>query len=292
MKNHMISLSAVAALLLWGCGGAQPEVQLPAEPDPPPTPSAPGADSGRDAKTTGDNAAPAVDGRDGGNRGWTGVRELFVSSAVTAWTKKPIVPAASFPTGTNRIYATFLVRTKSASPYVNVFWLEDGQELASRVLECGGDVRCVDAYEKGAQIPDGDYEIEVQVGGEVMAERSFHVGGSPMSPMLDHIALGVAKGKKAMPTRHSDTFQAKTSGMRCGVRIAALPDEATVKVRWVLAADGGDQEKFVSEEKVQGGGTKTAVLDWPVESDLAPGRYKAVVEIGSRKLAEIEFTVE
>ena len=184
------------------------------------------------------------------------------------------------------------MRTTSPNPYVNVFWLKDGRELSSGVLECGGDVPCVGAYEKGKQIPDGDYEIEVQVGGEVMAQRSFHVGGTPMSPMLDHVALGVAKGRKAMPKRHSDTFKARTSGMRCGVRVAALPDEATIRVRWVLAAEGGDEEKFVSEERVAGGGTRSAVLDWPVESDLAPGRYKAVVEVGSRKLAEIEFTVE
>ena len=292
MRNHRTSSLAVAVFLLSGCGGAEPQVQRPAAPEPQPTPSTPGVDTGRGAETTGDSAAPPVDGRDGSNRGWTGVRELFVSAAITAWTKKPIEPRESFPTGTNRVYATFLVHTKSPSPYVNVSWLEDGRELSSGALECGGDVPCVDAYEKGKQIPDGDYEVEVQVDGEVMAQRSFHVGGAAMSPVLDHVALGVAKGKKAMPQSHSDTFKAKISGMRCGVRIANLPEEAAVEIRWVLAAEGGDEEKFVSEEKLTGGGTQSAVLDWPVESDLAPGRYKAVVEVGSRKLAEIEFTVE
>lgn len=293
MKNHVTSPLAVAALLLWGCGGADPGVQRPAAPEPPPAPPAPVVGTGGGAGTAVESSAPPVDGRDGGDRGWTGVRELFVSSAVTAWTTKPIEPRESFPAGTKRVYATFLVRTtRSSSPYVRVAWLEGERELSSGVLECGGDVRCVDAYEKGKRIPDGDYEVEVQVDGEVMARRGFHVGGAPMSPMLDHVALGVARGKKTMPPRHSDTFQARTSGMRCGVRIANLPEEADVGVRWVLAAEGGDEEKFASGEKLAGGGTRTAVLDWPVEGDLAPGRYKAVVEVGSRKLAEVGFTVE
>lgn len=234
-----------------------------------------------------------VDFRIGGQSSeWTGVRGLQISSAITAWTREPIAAKKSFPSGTKRVYATFQVRTNEPDPYVTVTWLRDGGELARGDLKCGREVRCVDSYEKGKQLPAGQYEIEVEVNGEMLASRSFHVGGDSVSPMLLHAALGVAKGKKRIPRRHKEIFKAKTSGMRCGVKVSNLPDEASFKVLWIAVTDGGDEEKHVSKVTVTGGGTKTAVLDWPVEGELAAGRYKAVVKLGARKLEELEFTVE
>jgi hypothetical protein len=150
----------------------------------------------------------------------------------------------------------------------------------------------VDAYEKGDQVPPGDYEVEVSVNGEVMARRGFHVGGDPVSPMLRHAALGVAAGKKKqMPKRHSEVFEAKTSGLRCGVGLSNLPDEAVVKVTWIAVTEDGEEERYEAEETVRGGGTGTAIVDWPIDGALEPGRYKAVVSLGSRRLEELAFTV-
>ncbi len=224
---------------------------------------------------------------------WTGVRGLMVSSAITAWTGEAIEPRSSFPSGTKRIYAVFQVRTNDPSPFVRATWLRDENELAANNLECGREVRCVDAYEKGKQIPLGDYEVEITVNGEVMARRSFHVGGDPVSPMLLHAALGVAKGKKKqMPRRHDAVFKGGAGGLRCGVRISNLPDEAHVRVVWMAVTDGGDEQRHEAEETVEGGGTQTAVVDWPIDGALEPGRYKAVINLGSRKLEELGFTVE
>ncbi len=229
----------------------------------------------------------------GKGKDWKGVRGLLVSSAVTAWTNEAIEPRTSFSKGTRRIYAGFQVRTSSPNPYVRVAWLRGGKELAVNDLECGAEVRCVDAYEKGKQVPLGDYEVEIDVNGEVMARRSFHVGGDSVSPMLMYAALGVAKGKKKqMPRRHNKVFKGRMSGLRCGVRIANLPDEAVVKVAWIAVTDTGEEEKYVAEDIVKGGGSKIAVVDWPIDGALEPGRYKAVINLGSRKLEELPFTVK
>jgi hypothetical protein len=235
-----------------------------------------------------------VDFRVGGKaQEWTGVRGLQTSSAVTAWTHEPIEPGTSFPDGTRRVHATFQVRTSDPRPFVRVTWLKDGRELRSSDLECGREVRCVDAYEKGGRVPSGDYEVEVQVNGEVLAERGFHVGGDPIGPLLLHAALGVAKGKgRQLPARHAEVFTGPVSGLRCGVRLSTLPEEARVKVIWVALTDGGEEQRHESEEIVTGGGTRTAVVDWPVDGSLEPGRYKAVVLLGSRKLEELAFTVK
>ncbi len=223
---------------------------------------------------------------------WTGVRGLMVSSAITAWTNEAIDPKSSFSRGTKRIYAVFQVRTDKPSPFVRVTWLRGEKELAVNDLECG-EVRCVDSYEKGKQVPLGDYKVEIDVNGEVMARRSFHVGGDSVSPMLMHAALGVAKGKKKrMPKRHNEVFKGPTSGLRCGVRISNLPDEAVVRVTWIAVTDSGEEEKHKAEEIVKGGGSQTAVVDWPIDGALEPGRYKAVVNLGSRKLEELAFTVK
>ncbi len=229
----------------------------------------------------------------GKGKDWTGVRGLMVSSAVTAWTNEPIEPKTSFSRGTRRIYAGFQVRTNNPSPYVRVTWLRGEKELAVNDLECGREVRCIDAYEKGKQVPLGDYVVEIDVNGEVMARRSFHVGGDSVSPMLMHAALGVAKGKKKrMPNRHNEVFKGRMSGLRCGVRISNLPDEAVVRVAWIAVKDSGEEEKHKAEEIVRGGGSKIAVVDWPIDGALEPGRYKAVVTLGSRKLEELAFTVK
>ena len=223
---------------------------------------------------------------------WTGVRGLMVSSAITAWTNEAIEPRSSFSKGTKRIYAVFQVRTDKPNPYVRVAWLRGEKELAVNDLECE-EVRCVDSYEKGKQVPLGDYKVEIDVNGEIMARRSFHVGGESVSPMLMHAALGVARGKKKqMPRRHNEVFKGPTSGLRCGVRISNLPDEAVVRVTWIAVTDSGEDEQYEAEEIVQGGGSKTAVVDWPIDGALKPGRYKAVVNLGSRKLEELAFTVE
>jgi hypothetical protein len=229
----------------------------------------------------------------GRTQDWTGVRGLLVASAITAWTAEAIEPKSSFPDGTRRIYAVFQVRTNDPRPFVRVTWLKDEKELAVNDLECGREVRCADAYDKGGKVPPGDYEVEITVNGEVMARRGFHVGGDPVGPVLLHAALGVAAGKKKqMPKRHSDVFEGRTSGLRCGVRLSTLPDEAAVRVAWVAVTDNGEEERYAAEEIIRGGGTGTAVVDWPVGGTLEPGRYKAVVSLGSRTLEELAFTVE
>jgi hypothetical protein len=234
-----------------------------------------------------------VFGIGGRTQDWTGVRGLLVSSAITAWTGEAIEPRSSFPDGTRRVFAGFQVRTNDPRPFVRVTWLQGEKELAASDLECGREVRCVDAYEKGNRIPPGDYEVEVTVNGEVMARRGFHVGGDPVGPLLLHAALGVAKGaKRQMPGRHDAVFKGPMSGLRCGVRIATLPDEAVVEVVWVAVTDGGDEERYRAETTVNGGGTRTAVVDWPIMGDLGPGRYKAIINLGSRKLEELAFTIE
>ena len=71
-----------------------------------------------------------------------------------------------------------------------------------------------------------------------------------------------------------------------------LPDEASASVAWIALTDGGEEERYKAEDIVEGGGTQTAIVDWPIDGGLEPGRYEAVVSLGSRKLEELAFTVK
>jgi hypothetical protein len=223
---------------------------------------------------------------------WTGVRELTTSAAVEAWTHKPIEPKSSFYKGVRKVFATFLVGTDDPNPYVRLSWFRGEQVLFENDLECGNEKRCVDVYELKKPIPTGDYAVEVDVNGDMLSRRSFHVGGDSVSPVLDHAALGVAKGKKKLPKRPQSVFTPKLSGLRCGVRFLNLPDETRVTVQWFAVKAGGDEQLHKSEAKIEGGGTKIEVLDWEIDGALDPGRYKAVILLGERKLTELAFTVE
>lgn len=224
---------------------------------------------------------------------WTGVRELNVSGAVEAFTHKAIDPRTSFHQGISKVYASFLVRTDDDRPFVRITWLRDDGVLLENDLECGGEVRCLDVYDTKKPMPGGDYSVEVDVNGEMLSRKSFHVGGTPVGPVLDYAALGAAKGKKKMPRKSDDTltFKSGVRALRVGVRLLTLPDEAAIRVQWV-AIDGGGGTLHESEVAVTGGGDKSEVVDWEPETPLAAGRYKAVILLGQRVMEELGFTVE
>jgi len=226
---------------------------------------------------------------------WTGVRELNVSGAVEAYTNKALEPRTSFHQGISKIYVSFLVRTDDERPYVRVSWLLDDEVFLQNDLECGGDVRCVDVYEAKKPIVGGDYGVEVDVNGEVLSHKTFHVGDTPVAPVLDFAALGVAKGKKKMPRgspKGPVAVKSGVKGLRVGFKLLALPDEATVRVKWVAVRDGGDELLDTTEVALTGGGAKTEVVDWEPETPLEPGRYKAMITLGERVLEELGFTIE
>jgi hypothetical protein len=223
---------------------------------------------------------------------WTGVRELNLSGAVAAFTNKAIDSRTSFHQGITRIYATFLVRTDDENPFVRVTWLEDEEPFLENDIECGGEVRCMDLYDTKKPIPGGQYAVEVDVNGDVLARKTFHVGGKPVGPVIDFAAVGAAKGKKRMPRWSAEpaTLKAKTRGVRVGFRLLTLPDEARVRVEWISVDSG--EELYVNEVEFTGGGEKSEVVDWEPESPLEPGDYMAVIKLGDRVMEELGFTIE
>jgi hypothetical protein len=223
---------------------------------------------------------------------WTGVRELNVSTAVEVGSHKAIEPRSSFHAGAWKIFATFLVRTADPNPFVRVSWYRGEALLFANDLECGGDVRCFDVYETKKKITAGDYAVEVDVNGEMLARRTFAVGEEPIGPVLDRAALGVAAGKPTMPKSSKAVFKGGVRGLRCGVRLFALPEVAVVRVQWIALGDGGEALRGSSQSTVEGGGTRIAVLDWEPGEVIPAGSYKAVILLGERKLDELAFTVE
>ncbi len=225
---------------------------------------------------------------------WTGVRGLAISRAVTAFEDEPIKSTTSLHAGVTRVYATFLVNTDDPRPYVRVSWLRDGGALTENDIECGNDVRCVDLYETRGSIPGGDYEVEVEVNGEVLAGKTFHVGGKPVAPVLGFAALGPARGRKRMPRSSIGpvTLEAKklARGVRVGFELLTLPREARVEVEFVDVESG--ETLHTGELRFSGGGDRSEVVDWKPETPLQPGRYKAVIRLKKRLMEELGFVVE
>ncbi|MFO8070832.1 MAG: hypothetical protein R6V85_03055 [Polyangia bacterium] len=225
---------------------------------------------------------------------WTGVRGLGISQAVTAFDNEPIKPTTSLHAGVTRVYATFRVDTDDPRPYVRVTWLRDGGVLMENDIECGKEVRCVDVYEHRKSIPEGNYEVEVEVDGDVLAGKTFHVGGKPVAPVLGFAALGPARGRKRMPRSSIGpvTLPKKklAKGVRVGFELLTLPREAEVEVE-IIAVESGET-LHTSELEYSGGGDKSEVVDWKPETPLEPGRYKAVIRLGKRVMEELGFVVE
>jgi hypothetical protein len=223
---------------------------------------------------------------------WTGVRELNLSGAVRAFTNEALDARTSFHQGITKIYVTFLVRTDDENPYVRVSWSRDDDVFLENDIECGGEVRCADVYETKKPIPGGDYEVAIDVNGDVLSHKTFHVGGKPVGPVIDFAALGAAKGKKKMPRGKDGPVALKSGvkGIRVGFRLLTLPDEARVKVAWVSIGTG--EQLYANEVEFTGGGEKSEVVDWEPESPLEPGDYKAVIKLGDRVMEELGFTIE
>lgn len=223
---------------------------------------------------------------------FTVVKELNLAAWVEVISKRPIDPKLSFRSGIKTITASFVVKGARPGSTIRVLWYKGDDLLIENDLEYEGTQRYALSFEQGRQINDGEYTVEVEVEGEMLGRRSFHVGGTTVSPVVDHVALGVAKGKAAMPKKHLASFKASTKGLRCGIGFLTLPDNAKVKVEWFAINEDGEQLLGTSETALTEGGKQVAVLDWTPEGGLASGPHKAVITLGSRKMAEVGFEIQ
>ncbi len=220
------------------------------------------------------------------------VKELKVTEAVEVLSNKAINPKKSFRSGVRKIYASFKVNGVGSGGTIRVLWYRDEELFLEDDIECEGEKRYAVPLEKRKKLSGGDYAVEVEVDGEMFARRTFHVGGSNVSPVIEHAALGGTKGKNRIPRRAKTVFKSNVRAIRCGVRFLDLPENAKIEVKWVLFEDEGEKLLHTSNTEVKKGGTSNVTLDWKPEGDLTPGQHKAVVLLGSRKMWELAFTVE
>jgi len=223
---------------------------------------------------------------------FTTVKELNLSAWTEVVSKRPIDSKLSFRSGIKTVNVSFVVKGAQPGATIRVMWLRGENLLIEEDLEHEGTRRYALPFEQGKAIKDGEYAVEIEVDGEVLAKRTFQVGGKTVSSVVDHAALGVAKGKAKFPKGKKTTFKASTKGLRIGIGFFSLPDNAKVKVEWVALTEDGEQLLHTSEVTLEEGGKQAPVIDWTIEGQLAPGPHKAVIILGSRKMAELPFTIE
>ncbi|MDJ0762297.1 MAG: hypothetical protein QNJ97_04855 [Myxococcota bacterium] len=220
------------------------------------------------------------------------VKELAVATSLEVQTKKVINPKTSFRRGTKNIMASFFVSGLEIGATIRALWYRDDQLIEENDIESQGEQRYAVSLESKKGLRKGDYAIEVEIDGEVMAHRSFHIGGEAVAPEVDRALLGTKLGKNHLPQHPKSVFPSKTKTLACGIRFVNLPEDAHVQVKWIAIKEGGIDLLETSESRVPEGGNASLGLTWQPGSKLASGPHAAVIFLNDRKMAELPFTVK
>ncbi len=285
MKRVMILGVATVVVLLSACGGSPPP-----EAEPVAEVEAPKPELENDMSSREYFEGPTPEGRRGG--GFVAVKSLKVSHSVEVGTNVAIKPKHAFHRGIRKIYASFKVIGLEEGATIRVMWFQNENMIEEHDIVSEGEKRYSVLIEDKRGLADAAYKVEVEVEGEVMAGRTFEVGGKTISPVVDFARLGPKMGNNQMPKKDIRAFKTSTKKIHCGIRFLGLPDVAKVKVNWVHMAESGENILETTETEIEGGGTANAGLTFKPSGKLEVGQYKATVYLDGTKMEELSFTVE
>ena len=242
-----------------------------------------------------------VNGRDVGKRsfritnrrsgGMMRVKQLEVALSVDD-KHQAVSPSKSLPKGIEKVYASFFVSGVETGATIRVKWYRGEDNLIEEAdIESEGEKRYSSALSQ-KKLPIGDYSVEIEVEGEVFAQRSFYIGDSSGQTIIEKAALGTKLGKKQLPTKARQSFKAGTKTIKCGIQFAYIPDGSKIEVSWVSMATGQEDTLHTSKVDIKKGGYASVGLGWNPGKKLTKGAYKAVVLVNDVKRTELPFTVD
>ncbi len=223
------------------------------------------------------------------------VKKLRVATAVDR-KLRPKRPGTEFKRGTEELFATFEVEHLEDPDTAAVLWIRGKDVFSRQEVDLDGDGRFVANVASPGRLPDGRYEVAVEIGGDDLARVAFTVGDVGAGPGIDRAALGLELDDDNMPTSELDLFRRDADAIRLGVRFLDLPAGAVIEVRWL--AGGGDWDDpdalwHTTRTAVPGGGSGTMGAIWPrPAAGFEPGDYRAVIGVDDRPVMWKEFAIE
>jgi hypothetical protein len=234
---------------------------------------------------TGDD--PAADGPT--------VRRLQVATGVDR-RLLPKRPGTGFERGTAELFAAFEVVHLDGAGEATVNWFRGEAVFSRQDVALDGDGRFVASVTSPEGLPDGRYQVAVELGGEERARAAFTVGCAGAGPGVDRAALGLELDGDNMPVDELGRFGRGADAIRLGMRFLDLPAGAVLEVRWLAGGgewDDPDALWHTTRTAVPGGGSGTMGAAWPRPPEgFGPGGYRAVIGIDGQPVLWKEFTIE
>ena len=220
------------------------------------------------------------------------VKELAVSTAVEADTNLPVQSSRSFRKGTKKVFASFYVGGLEPGATIRVRWLNEDNIVQEDDIESEGEKRYVANLESKKGLAFGDWAVEIDVLGDVLAGRSFYMGDESGGPAVEEAALGSKVGKNRMPKKAMTVFNTKPGAIHCGIRFLYAPAGAKVEIRWISMAEGTEDVLQTTETTVSKEGATTVGMAWRPGKALKAGPYRAIIDVDGTKVQELPFEIK
>ncbi|MCP4600088.1 MAG: hypothetical protein GY847_06040 [Proteobacteria bacterium] len=220
------------------------------------------------------------------------VKELAVAAAVEVQTNRAIDAKLSFRKRIKKVFASFFVSGLEEGATIRVLWYHNEELKEEYDIESKGEKRYAVVFNNRKGLANGDWSVEVEVLGEVFAERTFFIGDDSSGPGIDRAALGTSLGRNRMPKRVKTIFKPNTNVIRCGIRFLDMPQDTKIEVQWVSLNNGSEKLLHTSDAEIQKSGSSAIGVEWNPDGNLQPGPYKAAILVNGRKMEELPFTIE
>jgi hypothetical protein len=237
----------------------------------------------------GGNAFTISDRRAGG---MLKVKDLDVSTSVETGTNLAVNPTRSFRKGTKKVFASFYVGGLEPGASIRVRWSHNENMVKEDDLESEGEKRYAVSMESNKPIAQGDWNVEVEILGDVFAERSFFMGDNISGPAIEEAALGLSIGKDKMPKTRMTSFKTNPSAIHCGIRFIYADSNSKIEIQWTSLIDGVESILETTSADVKKEGPATVNMAWRTGKSLKPGPYKAAILVNGVEMQELAFVVE
>jgi hypothetical protein len=221
------------------------------------------------------------------------VKDLDVSTSVEPNTNLAVNPSRSFRKGTKKVFASFYVGGLEPGASIRVRWIHDENTVKEDDLESEGEKRYAVSMDNGnSPIAKGDWNVEVEILGDVFAERSFFMGDNISGPAIEEASLGLSLGKDRMPKTPTTSFNTKPGAIHCGIRFIYADANSKIEIQWTSLVDGVESILETTSADVKKEGPATVNMAWRTGKSLKPGPYKAAIVVNGTKMQELSFVVE
>jgi hypothetical protein len=219
------------------------------------------------------------------------VSNIAFSKAVTG-DMKPKRPKGRFERGTRQLYVSFKIDGADVDSIAEVFWYRGDDSFHNSEILLSGNRRYAANIASPSGLPNGEYKVEIHLGGRLLATKNVIIGNGGSGAAVDDVALGLTLKDNNMPKKRKRTFKRDTSVIQCGLRFVDLPPDSVIELQWYFVEDDGETQVYANRSNLPSGGSGTMGAAWQPNYELTKGEYKVVVLVNDLAMNEANFKVE